>query len=117
MTMKQNLYWIAGVLLGAGLAFQAGAQDSHQHAGTKAAAPAAAKAALFDGEVRSVDKVKGEVMIKHGPIPKLDMSAMTMGYRLKDKAMLDQLKPGDKIKFDAAVIGRVFTITRLERVK
>jgi Cu(I)/Ag(I) efflux system protein CusF len=115
--MNRNSLWLASLLLGAGVAFQAGAQDSHQHGAAKAAAPPAASAALIDGEVRRVDKVKGEVTLKHGPMPKFKMAAMTMAYRLKDKTMLDQLKPGDRIKFDADDVGGAFVIKRLERVK
>ena len=107
---------IAVLYLGTGLAFQAGAQDSHQHAAAKAAAPPAASAELIDGEVRRVDKVKGELTLKHGPMPKFKMPAMTMAYRVKDKSMLDQLKPGDKIKFDADDVGGHFTVLRLERM-
>ena len=39
--------------------------------------------------------------LKHGPIQSLDMPAMTMVYRVKDPSMLDQLKAGDKVKFQA----------------
>ena len=67
--------------------------------------------------MRKVDKAAGKVTIKHGPMPKFDMPAMTMAYRVKDKAMLDNLQPGDKIKFDADGVGGEFTVLRLERVK
>ena len=50
-------------------------------------------------------------------MPKFDMPPMTMAYRVKDKAMLDQLKPGDKIKFDVDGVGGEFTVLRLEKVK
>ena len=102
---------IAVLLLGAGLAFHAGADDSHNHHATNEAKPAAAASAgLTDGEVRKVDLAAGKVTIKHGPMPKLDMPAMTMAYRVKDKAMLDHLKPGDKIKFDVDGAGGVVTV-------
>ena len=67
--------------------------------------------------MRKIDKAAGKITIKHGPIPQFDMPAMTMVYRVKDKAMLDQLKPGDKIKFDADGVGGEFTVLRLEKVK
>jgi Cu(I)/Ag(I) efflux system protein CusF len=112
--MTRNAILIAVLFLGAGSAFQAGADDSHKH---HAATPAAAGTALTEGEVRKVDKAAGKITIKHGAMAKFDMPAMTMAYRVKDKAMLEQLKPGDKIKFDADGIGGEFTVTRLEKLK
>jgi Cu/Ag efflux protein CusF len=109
---------IAASILGAVLALAASAQDSHEHhAKNVAKPPAAANAALTDGEVRRVDKAAGKITIKHGAMPKFDMPPMTMAYRVKDKAMLDNLKPGDKIRFDADGVGGEFTVLRLEKVK
>lgn len=109
---------IAMSLLGAGLAFQAGADDSHHPKTEKApGAASAASSALTEGEVRKVDQAAGKVTIKHGAMPKFDMPPMTMVYRVKDKAMLDKLKPGDKIRFDADGVGGEFTVLRLEKMK
>jgi Cu(I)/Ag(I) efflux system protein CusF len=109
---------MAMLLLGAGLAFQAGADASHQHAVSSETKPAAAASAAWTaGEVRKIDKAAGTITIKHGAMPKFDMPAMTMAYRVKDKAMLDQLKPGDKIRFDADGVGGAFTVLRLEKLK
>ncbi len=116
--MTRNAILIAVLFLGAGFAFHASADDSHKHQATNVAKPAAAAdAALTEGEVRKIDKAAGRITIKHGPMPKFDMPAMTMVYRVKDKAMLEQLKPGDKIKFDADGVGGEFTVLRLEKVK
>jgi Cu/Ag efflux protein CusF len=78
---------------------------------------AQAPSALADGEVRKVNKDTQKLTIKHGPIPSLDMPSMTMVYRVKDPAMLDQVKPGDKIKFSADKIGGAYTVTTLEQAK
>jgi len=116
--MTRNSILIAVSILGAGFAFQAGADDSHRHYAKNEAKPAAAASTAWtEGEVRKVDKAAGKVTIKHGPMPKFDMPPMTMAYRVKDKAMLDQLKPGDKIKFDVDGVGGEFTVLRLEKVK
>jgi Cu/Ag efflux protein CusF len=56
---------------------------------------------LSDAVVRKVDKEQGKVTLKHGPIKNLDMPPMTMVFTAKDKAMLDAVKPGDKVKFKA----------------
>jgi len=109
---------IAVSMLGAGFAFQASADDRHHpQTETTSVAAAASTAALAEGEVRKIDKAAGKITIKHGPISNLDMPAMTMVYRVKDNAVLDQLKPGDKINFEADKIGEAFTLMHFEKVK
>ena len=65
---------------------------------------------LADGEVLKVDKGAGKLTLKHGPIPSLDMPKMTMVFRVKDPAMLDQVKPGDRVRFAADKIGGQYTV-------
>jgi Cu/Ag efflux protein CusF len=116
--MTRKTIVIAVSMLVAAFAFQANAQDSHKHHATEGAKPAAAEsAALTDGEVRKVDKTAGKLTIKHGPMPQFQMPAMTMVYRVKDKAMLESLKAGDKIKFDVDGVGSEFTVLHLEKAK
>ena len=74
-------------------------------------------AAMSDVEVRKVDKDAKKFTIKHGPIASLDMPEMTMVFQVKDPAMLDQVKAGDKIKFSADRVGGQFTVTRIEPAK
>lgn len=78
---------------------------------------AADKAALSQGEVRKVDKGAGKVTIKHGPLANLDMPPMTMVFRVKDAAMLDQVKAGDAIHFKAEMVGGNYTVTELKPAK
>jgi Cu(I)/Ag(I) efflux system protein CusF len=54
------------------------------------------------------------VTLKHADIKSLDMPAMTMVFVVKDKAMLDKLKTGDKIRFKAINDGGKFTITEIQ---
>src|SRR5687768_3015277 len=72
--------------------------------------------AMADGEIRKVDKDAKKITIKHGPLAKLDMPPMTMVFQVKDPAMLDQVKAGDKVKFQAEKIGAAYTVTRIEPV-
>lgn len=90
------------------------ADDAHH---PNSVSSAAATAAMAEGEVRKVDKERGRLTIKHGPLENLDMPSMTMVFRAKDPAMLDQVKQGDKIKFVAEKIGGAYFVTRLEPVK
>jgi uncharacterized cupredoxin-like copper-binding protein len=74
--------------------------------------------ALAEGEVRKVDKDAQKITLRHGPLPDLDMpKPMTMVYRVKDPAMLDRVKAGDKVKFEAEKIAGAFTVTKIEPVK
>ena len=114
--MTRNSILLAVAILGAGLAFQAMADDKH-HPQTETTPVGADAAALTAGEVRKVDKAAGKITIKHGPMPKFDMPAMTMVYRVKDKTMLDAMKTGDKIRFEMDSAGGEFTVLRLEKVK
>jgi len=54
---------------------------------------------MSDGEVRRVDMELGKITIRHGYIKSLDMPPMTMVFTVKDKGLLTDLKPGDKILF------------------
>ena len=95
---------IAFALLGAALALPAAYADEAHHR-------------LAEGEIRKVDKDAKKITIKHGPIEKLDMPAMTMVFQVKDPSMLEAVKAGDKVKFDAEKLGGAFTLTKMEAVK
>jgi Cu/Ag efflux protein CusF len=45
------------------------------------------------------------------------MPAMTMVFQVKDPAVLDQVKAGDKVKFAAEKLGGAYTVTKIEAVK
>jgi Cu/Ag efflux protein CusF len=82
-----------------------------------AAATTVAFAQMIDGEVTKIDESAGKITIKHGPMKKFDMDAMTMVFRAQDPAMLKQVKPGDKIKFEADKVSGQFTVTKIEKTK
>ena len=82
--------------------------DNKHHAGAHASTT---------GEVRKVDKEAKKITIKHGPMPALEMPAMTMVFQVKDPAMLEQVKAGDKVKFEAQKLGGAFTVTAIEKAK
>jgi Cu(I)/Ag(I) efflux system protein CusF len=83
--------------------------------GALLAAPALAQeSALTVGEVRKIDKSAQKITLKHEPIKSLEMPAMTMVFRVKDPAMLDEVKSGDKVKFAAEKVGGKFTVTEIQ---
>ena len=72
---------------------------------------------LADGEIRKVDKDAKKITIKHGPIANLDMPGMTMVFQVKDPALLDRAKAGEKVRFAAEKIGGAYVVTRIEPTK
>src|SRR5262245_54774014 len=73
---------------------------------------------LVEGEVRKVDKDAKKLTIRHGPLPQLDMpTPMTMVYQVKDPALLEKVKAGDKVQFAAEKTGGAYTVTRIEPAK
>ena len=82
-----------------------------------AALPALAQE-LAHGEIRKVDKKAKTVTIKHGPIAAIDMPPMTMVFQVKDPAMLNQVKKGDKVRFQAEMAaGGKTVVTKFEAAK
>ncbi len=134
--MKTNrMMTAAAVLLGA-MTFTAAiahAQDNmgdmsgHSHAGHQhmmmsndammmadnGSAPMAAH--RVSGEVKKIDLAKGEIKIRHEAIAHLDMMAMTMVFKAKDKADLANLKVGDRITFQAESLGGVVTAIEIKK--
>jgi len=69
---------------------------------------------LADGEIRKVDKDAKKITIKHGEIKSIDMPPMTMVFQVKDAALLDKVKAGDKVKFAAEKQGSAYVVTAIE---
>ena len=69
---------------------------------------------LADATVERVLRESGELVLDHGDLPNLAMPAMTMAFDVGNKKMLDAVKPGDKIRFQAEVVKGRPTITHLE---
>ncbi len=107
---------LAAIMVAA-LATPAYAQTQDTDRSSYKIAPAKTGAVLSHGEVRKVDKDAKKITLRHGPIPNLDMPAMTMVFQVKDPALLDQVSAGDKIKFSAEKIGGAFTVTGIEMDK
>lgn len=76
---------------------------------------AQAASAMSRGEVKKVNKDAQKITIKHGPIDNLGMPPMTMVFRVKDPAMLDQVGRGDKVNFSADKINGAYTLTHIEK--
>ncbi len=74
-------------------------------------------ASITEGEVRKIDKEAKKITLKHGNIKNLDMPGMTMVFQVKDIALLDKVKAGDKVMFTAEKANGAIVITALEAAK
>ncbi|MEO7244083.1 MAG: copper-binding protein, partial [Rubrivivax sp.] len=77
------------------------------------ATPVLAQDTMSDAVVRKIDKEQGKLTLKHGPIKNLDMPGMTMVFSVRDKAMLDTVKPGDTVKFRAENANGKLTVVEM----
>jgi Cu/Ag efflux protein CusF len=75
---------------------------------------AQAEQAMTDGEVRKIDKDAKKITLKHGEIKNLAMPSMTMVFQVKDPALLDSVKSGDKVRFRAENLDGALVVTRIE---
>ena len=94
-------------------AWAAGVHDDKHHASK----PEAANDVAADAEVRKVDKDAKKITLKHGEIINLGMPAMTMVFQVKDAALLDKVKAGDKVKFKAEKVSSGYAVTEIEVAK
>ena len=76
--------------------------------------PAAASGDMAEGEIRKVDMDTKKITIKHGEIKNLDMPGMTMVFQVKDPAMLEKVKTGDKVRFKAEKAGGAIVVTDIQ---
>jgi Cu/Ag efflux protein CusF len=110
---------IASIAMGCALAvsvtaYAAGDMSNMNMAGS-AQSGADARNSMSHGEVKKVDTAAGKLTIKHGPLENLNMEAMTMVFKVKDPAMLSQVKVGDKIDFVAEEVNGALTVTKLQK--
>ena len=114
--MKKGLISIA---TGCTLAFSAASYAAGDMAGMDmsggAKQEAAAKRSMSHGEIRKVDTAAAKLTIKHGPLENLGMDAMTMVFKVKDPAMLAQVKVGDTIDFVAEDVDGALTVVELKK--
>ena len=68
------------------------------------------------GVVRQTRPEQGKVKISHEAIPALDWPPMTMFFRVRDKAVLEGIATGDKVRFELEKGATGLEITRMEKM-
>ena len=52
--------------------------------------------------------------LRHGPLPALNMMAMTMSYAVKDRKQIDDLKVDQRVEFQVLQNGSDYLITDIK---
>jgi Cu(I)/Ag(I) efflux system periplasmic protein CusF len=69
------------------------------------------------GTIIKIDQPLGKITLKHGEIPNLHMEAMTMVFAMRDRKMLDGLKAGDNVRFEAEEVNGMKTVTEIQSAR
>jgi Cu/Ag efflux protein CusF len=79
--------------------------------------PAAATLEKYDGTgvVEKIERDKKSVTLNHEPIKGYMEDAMTMPFHVRDAALLDAVKEGDKVAFALEIKDNVVVLTKLEK--
>ncbi|MDR0882097.1 MAG: copper-binding protein [Candidatus Adiutrix sp.] len=92
--------------------------DCHRHGGQAADAPAgSSQTYTTKGLVKEVNPGAKKITISHEAIPDLSWPPMTMGFVVESQTLLDNLKAGDKVRFDFQPQGDNYLIQDIEIVQ
>ncbi len=77
--------------------------------------PASAQTAhMAKGKVTKVDATAGVVTLAHEPVKSLNWPAMTMGFQVKDKMVLDKLTVGKTVDFEFVQADKGYVVTKVK---
>ena len=65
--------------------------------------------------MQGIDKANGKIKLTHDPIAALAWPKMTLFFRLKDNALADQVKEGDKVEFSLEKSATGYVISGLKK--
>ena len=111
----RNSFWAIVVTAAVALAPVAGRAEGVTTDAARIVA-AVADQDMSVGEIRKVDPAAKKITIRHGELKNLEMPAMTMVFQVKDPAMVDKVKAGDRVKFRADKVNGVFIVVEIEVV-
>ena len=114
MKSFKKLLIVLGIAAGSAFAQTETAPASSAPKSRTPAAMETAPTDMTEGEVRKVDMETKKITLKHGEIKNLDMPGMTMVFQVKDPAMLEKVKSGDKVRFKAEKLNGAIVVIDLQ---
>lgn len=76
--------------------------------------PALAATEWVRGEVVKLDPARSRITIKHAPIKLVKMAAMTMPFKVRNAALLEPLKIGDRVRFEVLELDSELIVQAIE---
>lgn len=64
--------------------------------------------------VKKVDRKAGTVTLVHEPVKSLNWPAMTMGFKVTDKKLLDKLGVGNKVEVEFMQVNKDYVVMSVE---
>lgn len=64
--------------------------------------------------VKRVDAKAGTVTLAHEPVKSLNWPAMTMGFKVTDRSLLDKLVEGKKVEVEFKQVGKDYVLTSVK---
>lgn len=86
----------------------------HEHGAPPPCCDTGAKAFQASGVVKKADAAKSTVTVAHGPVKDLNWPAMTMAFKVKNKALLDKLAVNRQVAFSFVQEGKDYVITAVQ---
>ncbi|HEX7221484.1 MAG TPA: efflux RND transporter periplasmic adaptor subunit [Burkholderiales bacterium] len=88
--------------------------ESNLKAALESFGKAAAPLHAAHGTVAEINASSGTLTIEHGAVPSLKWPPMTMEFRAKDRALLQDLKPGQHIEFEFSEQSGDYVVERVK---
>jgi len=107
-------FYIAASLAAAPALAQQKMDDMKGMGAAKPASAAPQTSHLATGVVKKVDAQAGVVTLAHGPVKTMNWPAMTMGFQVKDKMLLDKLTVGKKVDFEFVQGSKGYVVTAIK---
>ncbi len=109
--MKKSVYIVAALFLSGMTALPVYAMEDMA---MPASTTVTQKNIVGKGMVVSVDKAAGKVKLQHEAIPAIGWGAMTMDFKVTDKAVLEKVKKGEQIEFTLIKRGQEYLISNIK---
>jgi Cu/Ag efflux protein CusF len=111
--MKRLVFLVLATALSAAVHAQSGGMKGMEM-NEKPSNKAQAKVHKASGKVTKVDAAKNAVTVAHEPVATMNWPAMSMTFKVKDKALLEKLKQGEKADFEFVQQGKDYVVTAVK---